>query len=167
MKRIMIISIIGLIWVTANAGNILNENMIVSILRPGYDTTGGVIRKPMDIWAYDRLTGQDTQIGTIDLQQFNIPYTLGMHLFITDWKRDRLIIAGTRQVLKPDYLILNLNDMSISDLKSDTLESRYHGYLYIDPTCDYLILMGTDENDENFERNGFGPGQREPGPRGG
>ena len=145
IQRIMMISIIGLIWASANAGNILNENTEVFILEPRYDTTGGTLRELMDIWAYDRLTGDNFQIGTVDLKQFNIPYTLGMHLYLTDWKRDRLIIAASRQVLKPDYLILDLNEMSINNLISDTLENHYYGDLYIDPTCDYLLLMGTDE----------------------
>jgi hypothetical protein len=145
MKYLLMILIASMFCACANAGNILNEHMEVFISEPVYDTSGGTIHEPMVIWGYDKLSGQNFQIGTIDLHEFDIEYTLGMYLYATDWKRDRLIIAATRQVLKPNYLILDLNSMTISDLKSDTLENHYYGYLYIDPDCDYLLLMGADE----------------------
>jgi hypothetical protein len=70
--KIIVISIVGLIWVAANAGSILNENMEVFISEPSRDTVDGIIHKPMDIWTYNKFTGEETPIGTIDLQKYNV-----------------------------------------------------------------------------------------------
>jgi hypothetical protein len=117
------------------------------ITEPRYENTDGIVHRPMDIWAYDMSNGKETKIGTIDLQKYDISFTTYMKLFITDWKHDRLIIGATRQVLVPDYLVLDLTDMSISHLDADTIKQYPYSNIYINPSCDYIIMMGRDSGD--------------------
>jgi len=142
MRNILVLVLLILVPQLSTAGEILNEYSSV-VTQPVFeDTINGSVHHMWPVQIYDGTTGQSTDWGVIDLDQFGF---VGSQLviFVTDWARDRVLFAETRQVWIPDYHVLDLRTRTIYRPESDILNQVF-GDMYMSPNCRYIVCFGED-----------------------
>ena len=141
------------------AGEILNRSTLVFLKPVYFDTLDGTVHRMMPVELIDVDTWQRTDYATIDLDQFGFPpeRSSQLEIYVTDWVRDRVLFADTRQVRIPDFFVLDLRARTIHRPESDILDQVY-GDIYMTPNCRYIVCFRQDytfeiQTNQSFHQN--------------
>jgi hypothetical protein len=144
--------------IAATAGEILNENTIVFLPGVYEDSVIGSLHRIMPVQIFDGVTDSIINFAKIDLDEFNFPeQSSQLDVYVTDWVRDRILFADTRQAWVPDYHVLDLRTRTVYRPQSDILDQVF-GSMFTTPSCRYIIYFAVDydlmnRTGENYLQN--------------
>jgi hypothetical protein len=147
MKRELLILIFILFAASRSVlgGEVLNSHTGVVFREVYKDSVNGATHIILPVIVRDWLNRQEIDSFTVDLTQAGFWGGSQLEIFITDWARDRVLFAETRQVIIPDYYVLNLRTRSIYRPQSDILGQVY-GDIYMSPQCNYIVYFGRNDS---------------------
>jgi hypothetical protein len=159
MKKALVLMIALFIPVPLMASPILGPDTWVLFKAVNHDTINGNLHRLLPVELYDPGNNRKTDFATIDLDQFGFPpeRSSQLEIYVTDWVRDRVLFADTRQVRIPDFFVLDLRTRTIYRPESDILDQVY-GDIYMTPNCRYIVCFRQDyflenETNQSFHQN--------------